>query len=326
MYELHLTNFGNAPLSLSRIEVFDADLAASPPIATFEAGQLEAMVQPLGGRTPADSNARLLITGGQAVIVFMSIAFDRNSHVPDRLLHRVILPDSIATGAAITTHHTHLHLLGPPVEGANWLADDGPSNDQDNHHRRGVVIVDGRAVDSRRYAIDWKQINDNTAFSGDPRDVGSYYAYGKDVLAVADGRVVTARDGLPDNIPGHGESFHPAVPITLATVAGNTITLDLGGGQFAYYMHLQPGSLRVKVWERVRRGQVLARVGSSGDSREPHLHFEVTTSPKLLTGEGVPYLIDRYRCVSACDEPAELRLHELPLNKNLVAFGQAYNK
>ena len=126
----------------------------------------------------------------------------------------------------------------------------------------------------------------------------SYFAYGKPVLAVADGRVVMARDGLPENVPGHGESFHPAVPITLETVAGNTITLDLGGGQFAYYMHLQPGSLRVKAGDRVRRGQVLARIGCTGDAREPHLHFEVTTSSKLVSGEGVPYLIDRYRCKS----------------------------
>ena len=53
---------------------------------------------------------------------------------------------------------------------------------------------------------------------------------------------------LPENIPGHGDAFHPAVPITLETVAGNTITLDLGGGQFAYYMHLQAGSLQRKNW------------------------------------------------------------------------------
>ena len=42
----------------------------------------------------------------------------------------------------------------------------------------------------------------------------------------------TAEDGLPDNIPGHNQAFHPAVPITLDTVSGNTITIDLGGGQF----------------------------------------------------------------------------------------------
>ena len=142
------------------------------------------------------------------------------------------------------------------------------------------------------------------------------------MLAVADGRVITARDGLPDNIPGHGDAFHPAVPITLETVAGNTITLDLGGGQFAYYMHLQPGSLRVKGGDGVRRGQVLALVGDSGDAREPHLHFEVTTSSRLLAGEGLPYLIDRYSSTSTSDGPAELHTQELPLDKSVVTFGK----
>ena len=326
MYELHLTNFGAVPLSLSRIEVLDADAETAQPIATFEAEQLEAMSRPLGGRTLSDRKERLAIAVGQSAIVFMSVEFDRSSRIPSRLSHRVSTADSEVQGAVITTHHTDLHVLGPPVEGAGWLAADGPSNDEDNHHRRGVVIVDGSAVDSRRYAIDWKQIRDGASFSGDAQDVHSYYAYGKTVMAVANGRVVSARDGLPDNIPGHGESFHPAVPITFETVAGNTITLDLGGGQFAYYMHLQPESLRVKVGDRVRRGQVLARVGATGDAREPHLHFEVTDSSKPLVGEGVPYLIDRYRCKSARDGQVKLYIHELPLGGSVVIFGEDRTK
>jgi hypothetical protein len=321
-YELHLTNFMPKPVSLSRVEVLDADTETSQPIATFEAQQLEAMVQPLGGRTLSDRKERLEVEGGQSAIVFMSVVFDRSSRIPNSLAHRVSTADSEMEGVVISTHHTELQVLGPPVEGADWLAADGPSNDEDNHHRRGVVILAGRAVDSRRYAIDWKQIRDGVSFSGDARDVHSFYSYGKAVLAVADSRVLTARDGLPDNIPGHGDAFHPAVPITLETVAGNTITLDLGGGQFAYYMHLQPGSLRVEAGDRVRRGQVLARVGASGDAREPHLHFEVTTSSKLLAGEGVPYLIDRYRCRSTSDVPPELHTHELPLDKSVVTFGE----
>ena len=226
MYELHLTNFGAAPLTLSRIDVLDADAETVQPIATFEAEQLEAMLQPLGGRTLSDRKERLVIAGGQSAIVFMSVEFDRSSRIPNRLAHRVSTADSAGEGAVITTHHTQLHVLGSPVEGADWLAADGPSNDEDNHHRRGVGIFDGRAVDSRRYAIDWKQIKEGASFSGDARDVRSYYSYGKGVLAVADGRVVTARDGLPDNIPGHGESFHPAVPISLETVAGNRPAFD----------------------------------------------------------------------------------------------------
>jgi murein DD-endopeptidase MepM/ murein hydrolase activator NlpD len=174
-------------------------------------------------------------------------------------------------------------------------------------------------VISRRYAINWKLVRDGVGFSGDPRDVRSYHSYDKPVLAVADGRIVAARDGLPNNIPGHGDAFHPAIPITLETVAGNTITLDRGGGQFAYYMHMEPGSVRVKVGDTVRHDQLLARVGCIGDAREPHLHFEVTNSSKPLSGEGIPHLIDRYRS-KGTNGVLELRTHELPLDKSVVVF------
>ena len=213
MYELHLTNFMPMPISLSRIDVLEADSGTAQPIGTFERAQLETMLQPLGGRTPSDPKDRLVIADGQSAIAFMSVAFDRGAHIPDRLLHRVTTTYAPEEGAVISTHHTELRILGPPVEGADWLAEDGPSNDQDNHHRRGVVILDGQPVDSRRFAIDWKQVKDGAAFSGDRRDVHPYYSYGKEVLAVADGLVVTARDGLPENVPGHGDAFHPRRPL-----------------------------------------------------------------------------------------------------------------
>lgn len=140
------------PVSLSRVEVLDTDTETSQPIATFEARQLEAMVQPLGDRTLSDRKERLVIAcnrGGQSAIAFVSIEFDHSSRIPNRLTHRVSTADSEVEGPVISTHHTELHVLGPPVEGADWLAADGPSNDENNHHRRGVMILDGRAVDSR---------------------------------------------------------------------------------------------------------------------------------------------------------------------------------
>ena len=325
LYELHLTNFGQAPLPMNRIELLDADASEGKPLVTFEAGQLETMVQYVGGKAAANPKESTVIAGGQSAIIFMMTAFDHDSQIPRKVLHQVVIGDFIAEGAIITTNSPALRVLGPPLEGENWLAADGPSNGQDNHHRRGVIVFDGRPVISRRYAIDWKQVRDGVGFSGDSRDVRSYYSYDKPVLAVADGRVVAARDGLPNNIPGHGDAFHPAIPITLDTVAGNTITIDLGGGQFAYYMHLEQGSVRVKVGDRVQRGQILARVGCTGDAREPHLHFEVTNSSKPLSGEGVPYLIDRYRS-KGTNGVLELRTHELPLDKSVVVFGEGNGK
>jgi murein DD-endopeptidase MepM/ murein hydrolase activator NlpD len=215
---------------------------------------------------------------------------------------------------------TGLRVLGSPVTGVHWLGSDAPSNDSENHHRRGVLVMDGRISMDRRFATDWKQVENGAPFSGDKLDKRAYYAYGKPLRAVADGRVVAVKDGLPDNVPGHFEAFHPAVPITLATIFGNRITLDLGNGQFAHYFHLQAGSLQVKTGDRVRRGQLLGRIGSSGDAREPHLHFEVTTSAKPAVGEGLPYVIDEYQISATGDRPAERRTRELPLKDEIVDF------
>ena len=265
-YEVHLTSYFPFPLSLRRIEALDREAQDGQPIAVFEGDQLEKILQPLSG-APSDPQGRLVNGAGQSTIAYMWIEFDHGSRTPSSLVHRVNTDLGEVEGAMIATRNKQLRVLGPPLEGIDWIADDGPSTDDDNHHRRGVVILDGRAVDSRRYAIDWMQVEGGQAYSGDARDLHSYHCYGKPVLAVADGRVFTARDGLPENTPGHGDAFHPAIPITLDTIAGNTITLDIGGGQFAYYLHLQPGSLRVKAGDHVRRGQVLARVGASGDAR-----------------------------------------------------------
>jgi murein DD-endopeptidase MepM/ murein hydrolase activator NlpD len=98
-------------------------------------------------------------------------------------------------------------------------------------------------------------------------------------------------------------------------------TLDLGAKQFSHYLHLQPGSLLVKAGERVRRGQVLAPIGDSGDARAPHLHFQVSTSSNPLAGEGVPYVVDQYR-VTPSNGDKNIRTNELPLGNMLINFGQ----
>ena len=154
MYELHLTNYLPMPLSLARIDVLDADAVDAQPIASFEAAQLESMLQPLGRRNLADRKERLVMVGGQSAIAYMCITFDRKARIPNKLAHRVSTADSPVEGIVIGTHQAELHVLGPPIVGANWLAADGPSNDEDNHHRRGVVIFEGQAVDSRHDAID----------------------------------------------------------------------------------------------------------------------------------------------------------------------------
>ena len=81
------------------------------------------------------------------------------------------------------------------------------------------------------------------------------------------------KDGIPENVPGANSR---AVPITLETVGGNHVIIDIGGGHYAFYAHLKPGGIRVKLGDKVKRGQVIGLVGNTGNSTEPHLHFHIS--------------------------------------------------
>ena len=72
------------------------------------------------------------------------------------------------------------------------------------------------------------------------------------------------------------------------------MVLDIGGGTYALYAHFQPGSVRVKEGDRVRRGDVLGLVGSSGNSLAPHLHFHVMDGPLPVASNGLPYVVDSF--------------------------------
>ena len=66
-------------------------------------------------------------------------------------------------------------------------------------------------------------------------------------------------------------------------------------GQFAHYCHMQPGSVRAEVGDRVRTGAKLGLFGNSGNTSGPHLHFGIQDGPDTLTSTSLPFEIDRFR-------------------------------
>ncbi len=311
-YELHLQNHSDAPMALLGLDVLDAE---DESIARLDARQLAARLVTVGVER-LDNGA---LGAGQAAIVFVCMEFRRDARVPASVRHRLTLTTDTALGGLMPVVGSRLPVLSPPVRGGEWTAADGPS--LESHHRTGVFVSDGLAQISRRYAIDWKIISDGVSFVGNALDVRAYRAYGRSVLAVADGTVVFAKDGLPDNVPRTSAGFAPAVAISAETVAGNTVVLRLSGGQYAHYAHLLPGSVRVRQGERVKRGAELGRIGNSGDAREPHLHFQLSSSENILAGEGLPYLIDAYRAKADGGEWTS-RQREFPLGPVVVDFGE----
>ena len=101
--------------------MLDADAGSAQPIATFDAAELETMLQGVVGQAPSNRK-RLVIANGQSAIAFMLFGFNRRSHIPDRLLHAVTTSYAAEEGVAISTHHTKLQVLGPPLEGSDWTA------------------------------------------------------------------------------------------------------------------------------------------------------------------------------------------------------------
>jgi N-acyl-D-aspartate/D-glutamate deacylase len=330
VYELTITNIGADDCLLNRVTVRAAD--GDRDLAAYEGPALtDAVARP--GMGAVRGAAKLSIGAGQRATVYVWASMPGDAPPPRALQHRIVIKVGeaervVETDAARIPVAGAPRVIAPPLSGADWLAANGPSNS--SGHRRSIVPVDGTARIPQRFAIDWIQLRpDGSRHEGDPKDNRNYRAYGQHALAVADGMVSAVKDGIPENVPGPTSR---AVPITLQTIGGNHVIVDLGGGVFAFYAHLQPGSIKVKVGDQVRRGQVLGLVGNSGNSTEPHLHFHLSDANSPLGGEGIPYAFDSFEVESriAGLQPDKLpwkpldtpdpRRAELPLENVVVRF------
>jgi len=346
VYELKMLNFGSFPAV--------RPTPPTPPPATLEVTEValfsDAQLTPflvLSGEALA-SRMQLVRLGispptvnfqpGQSGILFLDATFPSRQAVPKRILHRVTVKAVAGTGGQPNVDETFLELpvnpapvvvIGPFLRGGPWANFNGCCDFATPHRRIGRA-VNGREFWPERFAIDVLKavvVGDQLkVFRGDGSQVEDWFSTGEDILAVADGVVTRVVTTEPDN-PIGTSPFPPVV----STGGGNEVLVHLGDGLFTMYGHLLPGTVSVAVGDRVRRGDVLGKLGNTGQSSAPHLHFQVMDDNSIAASQGLPWVFESFVLVGTFDEEEDgaitgiipvnsVRRGELPLQQTLIRF------
>lgn len=314
LYELYITSYMPTPITLTSLEAKDGLKSFMFPA--------EELAKSILTMKPDNQDKPAVFQPSEAKIVYMWLPFENLAQVPSSLTQEFRFSGKSGESyklpyASLAVNKKPPVIIGAPLSGTNWVAVNGLSNS--SSHRRAAIYLGGRPYYSERYAIDFLQEDkEGSTFKGDKHKNSSYYCYNQDLLAVAKGKVVLVNDGIPENVPN---SDQLAQPVSAETIAGNTIVLDIGNGAFAIYAHIIPGSMKVKVGDLVSKGQVLAKLGNSGNSSEPHLHFSLVDKPSVLEANSIPYGFEQFKVLpgKSQSEPRSY-LNQLPLDNALISF------
>ena len=288
-FDFLVENQGDTPLGIDSIEITAHDVEGKPVLRRFiDSNGFAPSIETVPGR---------VVAARSKILVFNPF----HSFRPDVDLHRLTykfslsIPQEAPEASAVVTVEPRVYraktALALPVKGKILIHD---GHDFYAHHRRlnteHPAAKDlGLAQNFMRYSLD---INPTDEGFEPFRDTGAknedWYAWGQALYATGDGTVIDAVDVEPDNIRG-GESFFKSESVKASPMKfyGNYVLIDHGNGEYSLLGHVQKGSLSVKTGDKVTRGQQVARIGSSGSSNNPHVHYELRTG-KDLKAEGLP--------------------------------------
>lgn len=342
-YELVVTNPSPMFITLDKVEAIDP---AGKVLASVSGDALAKM-------TTRYSGSNNLLAPGQSGIVFMDVTLAPGEAVPASLAARMTItrqsnadgkPGPFPAGAPIPASATFTgastavgapaRTIGSPLRGGGWVSANGCC-DAITSHRGAVIAVNGRQNAPERFAIDWVQIDkDRKMYSGDGAKLTDFAFYGDPIHSVADGVVVNTWNESDEQVP-----LKPAVGLVPASIGGNMMVVDIGGGAFAFYAHFQRDSLKAKIGDRVTKGQVLGLLGNTGNTDAPHLHFHLMDSPVPLYANGLPFVLERFtsegvlgpdgidtlfdgKTVTLDPRLKGEKRGQLPLNNEVIDFGE----
>ncbi len=162
-----------------------------------------------------------------------------------------------------------------PFEGT-WTVVNGGVTQSDSHSWE---------IPTQRYAYDFIVVDiDGKSYCGEETRPESFYCYGKDILAPADGVVMEVGDGNPDS----KITVDRKAACAGKDIRGNYILIQHAKDEYSLLAHLKPGSIKVSVGQHVMRREKVAQCGNSGNSSEPHLHFQIQAGASFYSSPGLP--------------------------------------
>jgi hypothetical protein len=283
-FDLLLENGTDATLTLAAIEVSVFDAAGRLELRRFvDANGTSPSIATVANRTLAPQQPTLVFNpfaqfDDRIELARLGFVLRFDSEEPARELETTV---RVQPRVCPTRSDLRLPL------GQRSIVYDG--HDLLSHHRRfdyRLPPLHALGFDSNfmRYAYDFCPVDaDGAMYRGDPQENASWVGFGQPVHAPAAGVVVALLDGMPDN-----RSFDQSAIATRPMILfGNHLVIDHGNGEWSVLGHLQQGSLGVKVGDRVRQGQRIARIGASGSANIPHFHYELQDGPDTRA-EGLP--------------------------------------
>jgi murein DD-endopeptidase MepM/ murein hydrolase activator NlpD len=300
-YDLLSTSVFPDPVRLTKVEVLADD---GRRLLNLEGDDLRARTQPLGDTTPTSK-----VPPSSAVATLIDVVVPPGE-VPERVTNRVtyeLVPDTPeileALISGLQTMGPRLEVpprpatvIAPPLSGEGWFNANGCC--EPTPHRSFRTAADGlRFATPETFAIDWVQLRGGRLFEGDGTKNEQYFAFGAEVRSATYGEVVVVRDGRPEETPNND----PKNVVLEQDFGGNHVAVRVRPGVYAFYAHLQPGSIDVGVGDTVETGQRIGELGNTGNSTQPHLHFELSDGPDPLTSNSLPFVVDRYTFAGSVD-------------------------
>jgi murein DD-endopeptidase MepM/ murein hydrolase activator NlpD len=175
----------------------------------------------------------------------------------------------------VTTYQTKTRLIFP-MKGKFLVTSGHEYYEKEHKYER-----------SQQFAIDIVALGENFEFaSHNGATMEDYIGYARrEILAPAAGRVVFARNDIPD---GAMKASFLKLPDAITAPAGNVVIIDHGNSEFSIFCHMHQGSVRVRMGDTVVQGQVIGLLGAAGSPGLPHLHYQLQAGPHIFGDDGLP--------------------------------------